>query len=628
MKNRTPPNNFIMCEMRWRIPAALLLAAALFTVLWAFNLMDFHFDDDAYDHYSIGNYGSGATSAAMVQPVALDIHTVQKLVAPAIVHIHDADLSKDGKLPRVLASGVLVHPGGYLVTTHHALLGLDNVKVDIATPTGIRRYSAETVATDPAHDLALLKMNTTDRFMFLKLADNTAIQVGTNVYSFGFGVQSTLVGKQGSLQSRGVVTRVGNQNLTRLVTTDAVYSWEQTGGALVNGKGELVGINLALNNSSGFVDGYAVPAHLIEKAFNKEVRLTIATMAQTTNTQALQPVMPQGVAVAWPNMVPAAATTPAPADTAAGSVFDLEHQSKITVAGYSINTIIGLALLGLVAGIAGGMMTMGGGILLVTGMFVFFGYGMYLIRPVSYLTNLFTYGASSYRNWTHGLVMTREVLSITPWAVGGVLIGYFVGTELDDFVIGYLLGIFALLSAAKALHEIYTKHVDPPVIYRTPEHRPEKDVDGDDLDVLADAIDAPPQAETKKSDTRSSLFKSGMLGLPMGMVSGVLGISGGVVEVPLQRYLANISLRNAIANSSVMVFWTSLSAAIVSFAHGTSIGAFEWQTPFGLALIMIPSSYVGGLLGANLLKHVSANKLRWIYAVLMLIVGIKMLFGQ
>ncbi len=114
----------------------------------------------------------------------------------------------------------------------------------------------------------------------------------------------------------------------------------------------------------------------------------------------------------------------------------------------------------------------------------------------------------------------------------------------------------------------------------------------------------------------------------MGLMSGLLGISGGVIEVPLQRYIAGISLHNAIANSSVLVLWTSLSAAIVSLLHGTAIGAFEWQTPIGLALIMIPSSYLGGMLGARLLKHVSVDLLNWIYASLMLLVGVKMLFGQ
>ena len=78
-----------------------------------------------------------------------------------------------------------------------------------------------------------------------------------------------------------------------------------------------------------------------------------------------------------------------------------------------------------------------------------------------------------------------------------------------------------------------------------------------------------------------------------------------------------------------MVFWASLSAAIVSLFYGTYTGAIaEWTTPFGLALIMIPSSYLGGMLGARMLKHVSVEVLNWIYVAMMLMVGTKMLVGH
>ncbi len=628
-KDRLPPNKLIACETRWQIPVALLCAATVFTFIWAFYLIDFEFDDFEVEHYAIQ-----ALPSAHMQPIAANnSQSIQGLVAPAVVHIHDIDLPKVGNLPKVLSSGVIVHPAGYLVTTYHALNGRETVKVDVPTAAGIQRYSAEVISTDRGHDLALLKMKTKDRFMFLKLADKATLLEGLPVFAYGFGMQSTLLGKQGILQKRGVVTQVGNQNLTRLLMTNAVYTWEQSGGALVNARGELVGINLAIKQD-GAVNGYAIPSHVIEHAFKNEVKLTVIGMQQQQAAQA-QAIQPQTQQAIWPGMVNVATGTPVvPGSNAAGAAIlptDQEH-GDLTLAGYNLDTVFGLALLGLVAGIAGGMMTMGGGIILVTGMLVFFGYGMYLIRPVSYITNLFTYGAAAYRNWNHGLVMMKEVMQLTPWAVIGVLVGYFIGTEMNDIVIGYLLGIFALLAMAKAVHEIYTKHEDSPVVYsKGSQAAADQKVEEDDMDILVDDIEISQPSEATAVPRRKAFkisFKDGLLGLPMGLVSGVLGISGGVVEVPLQRYLSNISLRNAIANSSVMVFWTSMTAAVVSFIHGSTIGAFEWQTPFALALIMIPSSYLGGMIGANLLKHVSANKLRGIYAVLMLIVAVKMLFGQ
>lgn len=221
-------------------------------------------------------------------------------------------------------------------------------------------------------------------------------------------------------------------------------------------------------------------------------------------------------------------------------------------------------------------------------------------------------------------------MRLIPWAIGGVIIGYLAGSQLDDQMVGYLLGIFALLIATKTLHEIFQGEEEQEVVYSGAEESHETHdtdrVEDEPIDALLEMTADNQQAATGKRST--GILEDGILGVPMGLVSGVLGISGGVVEVPLQRYFSNISIHNAIANSSVMVFWASLAAAVVSLVHGHAIGAFEWQTPIGIALIMIPSAYIGGMIGAKMLRHIPADKLKWIYVALMLVIGIRMLFGQ
>lgn len=631
-----PPNEIEFCLKPWKLPVLFLAASVLVTFFWAFYLMGLSIDEFEFDDYSISSMPFGVQQPAghmrggipVLRPVALTTDGFERLknhVSPAIVHIHGSSLTGDGRLPQVLSSGVVIHPSGYVVTTYHDILDRQSVFVDVKTPDGIKRYQASIVHASERRDLALLKLKTKDRFLYLKLAQGVS-PVGTPVYGFGLGMQSQVVGGKGHLNKRGVVTQVGHQSLSRLFATDAINSWEQSGGALINSNIELEGIGLAVMDGSGRVSGYAIPAHIIIKEFKGKVRLTQSQpvlSGMSDNRRVQGAVFAQGEAVLGRNIV----ATDAGVQSAATSVkSDTEHLGGFQLSGYSLQSVVSLALLGLVAGVVGGMMTMGGGIIMVTGMFVFFGYGMFLIRPVAFITNVFTYGASSLLNRSSGLVMWGKVKSLTPWAIAGVLLGYALGSSLNDKLIGYMLGVFALLMASKVLHELYHKIEDVAVVYHATgsaeSQSGRKQIPMDDL------LDTFDDKSASRQSTGKDLIQNGLLGLPMGLMSGLLGISGGVIEVPLQRYIAGISLHNAIANSSVLVLWTSLSAAIVSLLHGTAIGAFEWQTPIGLALIMIPSSYLGGMLGARLLKHVSVDLLNWIYASLMLLVGVKMLFGQ
>jgi hypothetical protein len=263
-------------------------------------------------------------------------------------------------------------------------------------------------------------------------------------------------------------------------------------------------------------------------------------------------------------------------------------------------------------------MTMGGGLVQVAGMMVIFGYGMSLIRPVAYLTNIFVYGAAALRNDQAGLVMKDHVRVLLPWAVVGILAGYFIGNWIGDTAVYYLVGCFAALMAVKALHEIFADESDEILI-----REPGKDMtlDGRDDDFI-ESVFSEPGARKQASNIDAH---GPMLGLPMGLISGILGISGGVVEVPLQRYIGKIPLRNAIANSSVLVFWASLSGTLISILHGVGTGLIHWQAPVVLAMIMIPGAYVGGMFGARLMKQLPSEVLKGTYAAIMVAIAVKIL---
>jgi len=114
----------------------------------------------------------------------------------------------------------------------------------------------------------------------------------------------------------------------------------------------------------------------------------------------------------------------------------------------------------------------------------------------------------------------------------------------------------------------------------------------------------------------------------MGIISGILGITGGVVEVPLQHYIGKVPLKNAIANSAALVFCASLTGTVLSFVHGINTGLIDWAAPLALAGILIPASFIGGIVGAHLTKLAPKRWLKALFSVLMLAVAVKMFVGH
>ena len=622
------PNNIVFCKKSWKLPALALAFFSLITFLWAFYILDNYLEEFELEEYAIssveqgmaGVSGVGMLNVAAQQNIGMQLGVIEQQVKPALVHIQNKKAQQRGVGP--LASGVLVHPDGYVVTVLHPILNVKELQVGIPTQHGPRHYKAKVIAQDATHNLALLKLKSRDRFLYLKLADTTGIAAGYPVAAIGLGQQGMSLTSGGMVQQRGeVIQSRAGVNISRLLRTDAVTVAGQAGGALVSPTDELIGINLPVVTQNGVVDGYAIPSHVIYHAFKNDVKFTVGNggnLNPSANTGTgvvggeMNFVAPGGNGLQAFNVAATTAQSQAPvANNGSSMTATQDHMVEFRLGGHTIEAIMGLGLLGLFSGLVGGFMTMGGGIILVSGMFLFFGYGMLLIRPVAFITNVFTYGASSWKNWQAGFVQWELVKQLIPWALVGAVAGYFIGTAMNDQWIGYLLGIFALVMGGKTLHEIFN---------RREEYEMELTADGDAI------LDQQEDEGTASAAIRKNpQLRHGVLGLPMGLVSGMLGISGGVIQVPLLRHFESIRWKNAIANSSAMVFAASLVAAITSLIHGSVIGAFDITQPLGLALVLIPTSYLGGVLGAKWLKMVSVDGLKWLYAGLMLVIGVKML---
>ena len=173
-----------------------------------------------------------------------------------------------GQPSRSSGSGVLISEDGYIVTNNHVIEDASTIEV---TLNDNRLYEAELIGTDPTTDLALLKIDDTD-LSYVPFGDSDNIQVGEWVLAVGnpFGtLTSTVTAGIVSAKARNIniLHDQNNQQIEAFIQTDAAVNRGNSGGALVNLRGELVGINTAIATQTGSYAGYsfAVPATLVQK---------------------------------------------------------------------------------------------------------------------------------------------------------------------------------------------------------------------------------------------------------------------------------------------------------------------------------------------------------------------------
>lgn len=164
-------------------------------------------------------------------------------------------------------SGVIISSDGYIVTNNHVIDNSDEVEVTLNDK---RQFKAKLVGTDPATDIALLKIEEAD-LPIIKFGDSDQLLVGEWVLAVGnpFMLNSTVTAGIVSAKARSIRLLGNNQQLgiESFIQTDAAVNPGNSGGALVNTNGELVGINTAIFSQTGNYAGYsfAVPSSIVSK---------------------------------------------------------------------------------------------------------------------------------------------------------------------------------------------------------------------------------------------------------------------------------------------------------------------------------------------------------------------------
>lgn len=187
-----------------------------------------------------------------------------------------------GRAPRTLegsGSGVIISDDGYIVTNNHVVAGAQKVQV---TTNNNRQLEATVVGTDPATDIAVLKVEAAD-LTPLEFANSDDLRLGQWVLAVGnpFNLNSTVTAGIVSAKGRKINVIDERSAIESFIQTDAAVNPGNSGGALVNIQGKLVGINTAISTHTGSFEGYsfAVPSNLVEKVVEDIIEYGIVQRA-------------------------------------------------------------------------------------------------------------------------------------------------------------------------------------------------------------------------------------------------------------------------------------------------------------------------------------------------------------
>ncbi len=212
-------------------------------------------------------------------PINLDFTGIASKATKAVVYIRSTQESQSGNRgpyryqrgPAVSAgSGVIISDDGYIVTNNHVIKDANTIEITLEDN---RHYVAKLIGTDPTTDLALIKIDEKN-LEFLPYGNSDDVVVGQWVLAVGnpYDLTSTVTAGIVSAMARNIriLQRDSQFAIESFIQTDAAVNPGNSGGALINTSGQLVGINTAIASRTGSYTGYsfAVPVNLVKKVMD------------------------------------------------------------------------------------------------------------------------------------------------------------------------------------------------------------------------------------------------------------------------------------------------------------------------------------------------------------------------
>ena len=176
---------------------------------------------------------------------------------------------------RASGSGVIIGADGYIVTNNHVVENADELTVTLSNK---KSYKAKIVGTDPAYDLAVIKIDATE-LPFLLYGNSDDVKIGQWVLALGYplNLETTVTAGIVSAKARSLGLNKGSRNnspVESFIQTDAAVNQGNSGGALINTSGALIGINSAIASPTGYYSGYsyAIPVNIVKKVVDDLIK--------------------------------------------------------------------------------------------------------------------------------------------------------------------------------------------------------------------------------------------------------------------------------------------------------------------------------------------------------------------
>ncbi len=226
------------------------------------------------------NYNPALNKANLVSN-SVDFTTAADNTVNAVVHVKNISIRTQSSPADIFfgnrgngrkfeqvgtGSGVIISQDGYIVTNNHVIDGATEIEI---TLNNRQKYKAEIIGADKDNDIALLKIDSEIDLPYIPFANSDTIKIGEWVLAVGNPYNLTSTVTAGIVSAKGRDLE-GNSAIDSFIQTDAAVNPGNSGGALVNTRGELVGINTAISSKTGSFVGYsfAVPSNIAKKVID------------------------------------------------------------------------------------------------------------------------------------------------------------------------------------------------------------------------------------------------------------------------------------------------------------------------------------------------------------------------